>query len=416
MSRSVPPPKSIRDFASRQVTRPLGAFNPNWDPKVKQSFPYHEYIYPMVAGLLLSGRVRPIQKNGLANKTEMTRWCKESNFNPHLCGWIANILIRGGVIERKFDTFIRGPRIEAVDELDHEKGKEVFLAAFHEVIDARTPRGVYRSTFPAAAGFEGYIRALAKGFRGLALAEESLGDTLLAFSELPKKDLEKAAGELSGLGDRVADSQWFDSPGQKAFIEALGSVGGFEWRSDDKNRMWVHLSDDLYTLLGLAPANAKETLSKEFVVQSDLTVIVGCHHPLDSLALLCRFGTVANKGQTLTFKLDAKTIKESGQDVQAITAFKKLLESHQPKLPSTVAALLSGGNSERKLGKLRIRGCRALIKPDTPELLDAIRGHRRLKGYLMSGAPPGYLLIKETSDPFNFMKRCRELGFEITGY
>ena len=59
------------------------------------------------------------------------------------------------------------------------------------------------------------------------MAEDTLGETLLAFSELPRQNLEKAAGELATtLGDRVAGSYWFDTPGQKAFISALSSVGG----------------------------------------------------------------------------------------------------------------------------------------------------------------------------------------------
>jgi len=36
-----------------------------------------------------------------------------------------------------------------------------------------------------------------------------------------------------------------------------------------------------------------------------------------------------------------------------------------------------------------------------------------LKGYLEPGAPTGYLLIKSSSDPNNFMIRCRELGFQL---
>ena len=34
-------------------------------------------------------------------------------------------------------------------------------------------------------------------------------------------------------------------------------------------------------------------------------------------------------------------------------------------------------------------------------------------GYLEPGAPPGYLLLKSRSDPDNFVRRCRDLGFEV---
>jgi len=46
--------------------------------------------------------------------------------------------------------------------------------------------------------------------------------------------------------------------------------------------------------------------------------------------------------------------------------------------------------------------------------LDAIRQHSRLKGYLEAGAPKGYLLIKQQSNPSNFVQRCKELGFKVT--
>jgi hypothetical protein len=80
-------------------------------------------------------------------------------------------------------------------------------------------------------------------------------------------------------------------------------------------------------------------------------------------------------------------------------------------LPATVASLLE--IKSELGGVLQIRGCSAIVKPPNPEAIEAIRKHPRLKGYLEAGAPPGYLLIKATSDPWNFIERCRELGFEV---
>jgi superfamily II DNA or RNA helicase len=48
------------------------------------------------------------------------------------------------------------------------------------------------------------------------------------------------------------------------------------------------------------------------------------------------------------------------------------------------------------------------------EVLDAIRQHSRLKGYLEAGAPRGYLLIRQRSDPHRFVQRCEELGLTAT--
>jgi hypothetical protein len=54
------------------------------------------------------------------------------------------------------------------------------------------------------------------------------------------------------------------------------------------------------------------------------------------------------------------------------------------------------------------------VQPESAEVLDAIRQHSRLKGYLEAGAPKGYLLIKQQSNPSNFVQRCKELGFKVT--
>jgi hypothetical protein len=83
---------------------------------------------------------------------------------------------------------------------------------------------------------------------------------------------------------------------------------------------------------------------------------------------------------------------------------------HFPSSPSPIQA------PQRRLqvgGKISIRGRSAIIRPENEELLRTIRQHPQLKGYIEPGAPPGYLLIKATSRPDNFVRCCRALGFEI---
>jgi hypothetical protein len=90
---------------------------------------------------------------------------------------------------------------------------------------------------------------------------------------------------------------------------------------------------------------------------------------------------------------------------------RKALEGLDP-LPPTIAELLV---TQSKLGgQIGIRGCSALVKPESEAMLKAIRQHPNLKGYIEAGAPPGYLLIKPNSDPYNFIQRCRMLGFTVT--
>jgi hypothetical protein len=46
-------------------------------------------------------------------------------------------------------------------------------------------------------------------------------------------------------------------------------------------------------------------------------------------------------------------------------------------------------------------------------VLDTIRRHCRLRGYLEAGAPKDYLLIRSQSSPRNFVQRCEALGFKV---
>ena len=80
-------------------------------------------------------------------------------------------------------------------------------------------------------------------------------------------------------------------------------------------------------------------------------------------------------------------------------------------LPATVEDVLA--TKSKAGGKIGIRGCSALLKPENAETLKAIREHPRLKGYLEPGAPPGYLMLKSRSNPDNFLLRCEDLGFEL---
>lgn len=408
-------PASIVKFVNAQPTLSLAnMLEDPWKPRAKRPFPFEEYIYPMVASVLLSGRISAISKN-LPNKTDSERWCKASNFNPFLFEWLGAFLVHSNILEREGGAFKPGRNVRALQHRDLDACRRAFFAAFAAEIDARTPRGVYRSHFSQQAGFEGYLRSFASAFKGKAIPADRLGSLVLAFSELPKKDLEKASGIDSAMGSLVASSQWFDATGQDAFEKAMAATGGFEHESDGDDRQWLHVSGELEVILEVASA-VKAPTNQEFSVHDDLTVRASCHHALDTLASLHRFANVAHKDETLTFQLDPVAIKEAAVQRALLPRFKGLLESFQPQLPPTVERLLTGGNTDRELGTVHAHLCQALIGPGSPKLLNAIRQHRKLKNYLAAGAPPGYLLIKAQSDPWNFLERCRECGFELKVY
>ena len=73
---------------------------------------------------------------------------------------------------------------------------------------------------------------------------------------------------------------------------------------------------------------------------------------------------------------------------------------------------LLGGEPSRG-GRLRFEYCSGVVIPEDEATAKAIRKHLRLKGYLLPNSPPGILIIKPDSDPSNFIRRCRELGFEV---
>ena len=101
-------------------------------------------------------------------------------------------------------------------------------------------------------------------------------------------------------------------------------------------------------------------------------------------------------------------VREYSADLPPIMGDGKQLKQVFINLLNNAAEVMPGG------GEIRIRGCSAIVQPESAEVVDAIRQHSRLKGYLEAGAPKGYLLIKQQSNPMNFVQRCKELGFKVT--
>jgi hypothetical protein len=121
----------------------------------------------------------------------------------------------------------------------------------------------------------------------------------------------------------------------------------------------------------------------------------------------CRIQRIA---PLLEFVVEPRRLRAASAQSPAGQELQEALADAGP-LPSKAAALLETRSVLG--GVLEVRACSALVKPPSAEVLQAIRRHPRLKGYLEAGAPPGYLLIKAASSPENFLLRCRELGFQI---
>jgi hypothetical protein len=110
------------------------------------------------------------------------------------------------------------------------------------------------------------------------------------------------------------------------------------------------------------------------------------------------------------FQLDRKAMNEMPSRTSVGRELLNLLKELEP-LPSGIRSLLE--KKPEIEGVLRIHACSAIVKPENPAMLSTIRNHNKLKGYIDPSGPPGYLLVKSTSNAVNFIKRCQEYGFEV---
>jgi hypothetical protein len=163
-------------------------------------------------------------------------------------------------------------------------------------------------------------------------------------------------------------------------------------------------------MLGLEQPPPAPKLSEEFRALPDLTVVAGAGIGYRKLVPLFRHAVIKRIREVFEFQLDRKKLTQSPAGTSPGEELRRALHELEP-LPSTIASLL---DTKSKLGgEIRIRWCSALVQPENLEVLEAIRAHPNLKGYLEPGAPRGYLLLKSQSDPNNFVHRCRQLGFQV---
>jgi hypothetical protein len=230
--------------------------------------------------------------------------------------------------------------------------------------------------------------------------------------KLPEDNLIEAARGLGIAGDRVAVARWrerLDARGQKALVDALYKSDWAYYAELEKTKPgWFYASPTALAMLGLGPSIPAPALATVFKVQPDLSVFAGAGLAWETLVPLFRYGIIKRIDQVYEFRLDRKRL--AGSPSGRGSAPGEALRALDP-LPTTVAELLA--TKSRVGGEVGIRRCSALVKPESPELLAAIREHPKLKGYLEPGAPPGYLLIKSRSKPNEFVRRCQDLGFAV---
>jgi hypothetical protein len=404
-------PAAIARFIEQQRTMPVDRL---YKKPLPLRFPYAEYWRRAIACMMLSGRVQP-KGDGNPNRTDITRICKEANFNPHLferAGWFllgADIVNAGKYDSRAYKP---GKNLTAFWDHDITALSKAARRSFLHHLNHFTGHKVYRPTFAHSSALDDFVAVFAAAFRGFGLREDTVGDVLLRFSRLPESALGRLCKRFapeSGELDMINWSAWLDSKGQEALLSTL-YVCEWAYAAEHRNKMWFHVSDIARALLGIDEPPQVDPLPADIKVLPDLSVFAGAGLPFESLAPFFRYCRIKRIDRVFEFQLDPKRLREQATKTSAVEEMRVALAT-AGTLPQTVEAILAGKPPGR--GRTGFRACSAIVKPENAEVLNAIREHRRLKGYLEAGAPPGYLLIKYNSNPVNFVERCRELGFTV---
>lgn len=403
-------PESLRRFVEQQTTLPVTDL---WkgDPKERRS-PYGSPWYRAVACILLSGRVQA-KGDCDPNMTDVNRVGKEANFDPYFIEWVGRFLVAvGAVTVGRHGKYEAGPNLAAFWDHDVERLRAITQQAVLHIVQRHTGYQPWRPTTIHHAHLIEFLVLFFTCFRGRALVESRVGQVFHDFGQLPKDDLIRTAQKL-GLEKDDVDSYgwkyWLDDKGQRALIAALGTA---EWayRAEHEKTGWYYASPIGLAMLGLESPLPTPDLATVFKAQPDLSVFAGAGLAREKLVPLFRYGTIKRIDQVYEFRLDRKRLTESSSTRSPGKELREAFSELEP-LPSTVAALLA--TKSKVGGKVGIRWCSALVKPEGAEALAAVREHPQLKGYLEPGAPPDYLLLKSRSNPDNFVRRCQELGFEV---
>jgi hypothetical protein len=403
-------PESLRQFVERQTTMPVTNL---WkdDPKERSS-PYGSYWYRAVACVFLSGRVQA-KHDGTPNMTDVNRVGKEANFNQYLTERVGTFLVASDVV--RFDRqgrYEAGPNLAAFWAHDDARLPPITRQAVACLVGHQTGHPFWHPKAPEDWGLIELLSLFCTCFRGRALVESEVGQVLHDFTRLSQDDLVRAAGGLGLEVDSVDVAGWrlkLDARGQKALVAALYTS---EWAyyAEHETTGWWFASPTGLAMLGLGPPPLAPELATVFRVQPDLSVFAGAGLGWETLVPLFRHAAIRRIDQVYEFRLDRKRLAGSPSGSAPGEELREALRTLEP-LPSSVADLL--GTKSQVGGKVGIRWCSALVKPESAEVLAAIREHPQLKGYLEPGAPPGYLLLKSRSNPDNFVRRCQDLGFAV---
>lgn len=407
-------PASIRRFIEEQQTCPVSEVS-----EVRRSeihSPFSSYWYRAIACMMLSGRVQPRRyQDGSPNMTDVNRIGKEANFNQYLFDRVALTLATADiVVEGRFGgPYQEGPNIEAFWEHDDEKLPEIGREAVLKYIETHAGYQPKRANPLRRAHLIEFLTLFFACFQRRAIEESKLAPALQGFSRLPEEDLTKLAHHLDIKASAVnadAWSYWVALKDGKVLVEALATI---EWINGEKKErdLWVFPGHVGLWMLGLDKPLPPYALPRTLEAGPKQSIRAGAGLSRQTLVPLFRHGKIKKIGEVCEFQLDAKRMAQAPAGTSPGEELRRALKDLAP-LPAAIAKVL--GTGSQLGGEIVVRGCSALLKPENEHVIEAIRRHPSLKNYIEPGAPPGYLLIKPTSDAYNFIQRCRALGFEVT--
>ena len=363
--------------------------------------------------MLLSGRVKP-RADSLPNMTDANRICKEANFNTDMFVQVTRILLASEILHptKQGSGYAAGKYADAFWNLSLPLLRESGREAFYRFIYQNTGAARWRLPSIRLSRPDLFAALFAAAFHGLAVQYETITVTLREFAGLPEEDLFRLTAEC---GLEIAPSQssegypWAASQDVAAFLSGLLMC---RWAYVDKHRRakWFSISATARIMLGLDDVFQTRPRITEFRVLPDLSIVAGADMPPEKIVPLFRYCRITRIDRVLEFRLARRQFAEMPSKTSDEHELRKVLRELEPH-PATVESFLS--MHPPSTGRLQVRFCSAVVKPENADVLAAIRDHRRLKGYLEAGAPEGFLFIKHTSDPVNFVNRCRELGFSV---
>jgi hypothetical protein len=305
-----------------------------------------------------------------------------------------------------------GPNRAAFWDRDGARLPAIARQAVARLVGHQTGHPFWHPKAPEDGRLIGLLSLLFTCFRGRALVESEVGQVLHDFTRLSQDDLVRAAEGLGLEVDSVDVAGWrlkLDARGQKPLVAALDTA---EWAysAEHERTGWWFASPTGLAMLGLGPQPPASHLATVFQAQPDLSVFAGAGLGWETLVPLFRHATIKRIDPVYEFRLDRKRLAGSPAGRAPVEELREALRAREP-LSLPVADLRA--TKSQVGGQVGIRWCSALVKPEGPEVLAAIREHPQLKGYLEPGAPPGYLLLKSRSNPGNFVRRCQDLGFAV---